>query len=261
MKAMRTLPCLRCMLLFATLWISQPILAHAANQSKPSVAEQYLFSAVNEERTQRGLSPLRWDEALYEAAKSHAAQMAARRSISHQYPGEPDLASRAHSAGARFSTIAENVAEGVTAVEIHTAWMNSPGHRGNILDAKLNAVGIRVVWHDDRLYAVQDFSRTVEAMTLEEQELTVASLLQAESAIPVRTETDEARRTCGMSTGYAGKQPGFVMRFTTANLSSLPQTLKARLVSGRYREAAVGACPLNGEKRFTAFSIVVLLYP
>jgi hypothetical protein len=187
--------------------------------------------------------------------------MAARRSISHQYPGEPDLASRGRSAGGRFSLIAENVAEAETALEIHTAWMNSPGHRANILDGKLNAVGIRVVRRDGQLYAVQDFAHTVDALTLEEQEHTVASLVQAETEIPVRTATDDARRTCAMSTGYAGRQPGFVMRFTAAELKGLPETLRAHLASGRFREAAVGACPLSGEQRFTAFSIAVMLYP
>jgi hypothetical protein len=238
-----------------------PLGASAASPSRPSVAEQYLFAAVNAERTQRGLPALRWDDALYEAARPHAAAMAARSTISHQFPGEPDLASRGRSAGVRFSRIAENVAEAATAVEIHTAWMNSPGHRANILDEKLNAVGIRVVRRDGQLYAVQDFSRTVDTLTIEEQERTVASLVQAEAEIPVRTASEEARRTCEMPSGYAGRQPGFVMRFTASELNGLPQPLRSRLASGRYREAAVGACPLRDEDKFTAFSIAVLLYP
>lgn len=257
---MRSVPIMRpaCFLLLLSALLPH---AYGGGPTKPTVAEQYLFAAVNEERTQRGLLALRWDDSLYEAARPHAEEMAARRSISHQYPGEPDLAARGRGAGAHFSLIAENVAEAPTALEVHTAWMNSPGHRANILDGKLNAVGIRVVRRSGQLYAVQDFSHTVETLTLEEQERTVASLLQAETEIPVRTATEDARRTCGMSTGYAGRQPGFVMRFTAADLKGLPQTLRSRLATGRYHEAAVGACPLKGEQRFTAFSIAVLLYP
>jgi hypothetical protein len=261
MRVARTPPFFYFLVLIAALSLGFARTACGSNPSRPTVAEQYLFSALNAERTERGLPALRWDDALYEAAKPHAAEMAARGSISHQYAGEPDLASRGRSAGARFSLIAENVAEAATALEIHTAWMNSPGHRANILDGKLNAVGIRVVRRDGQLYAVQDFAHTVDVLTLEEQERTVASLLQAQTEIPVRTATEDARRTCEMSTGYAGRQPGFVMRFTAAELTGLPQTLRARLASGRYREAAVGACPLNGEEKFTAFSIAVLLYP
>ncbi len=122
-----------------------------------SVAEQYLFQAANAERASRGLPTLRWDTGLYHAAQGHCWQMAQRESISHQYPGEPELASRGKNAGARFSMIAENVAEAQTAVRIHDAWMNSPGHRANLLDPHLDAVGISVRSRNGQLYAVQDF--------------------------------------------------------------------------------------------------------
>ncbi|MGC2496619.1 MAG: CAP domain-containing protein, partial [Acidobacteriaceae bacterium] len=79
--------------------------------SGPTVAEQYLLSAANAERAQRGLQPLHWDRALYDAASYHAEQMAERESISHQYEGEPELMVRGQAAGARFSVISENVAE------------------------------------------------------------------------------------------------------------------------------------------------------
>jgi len=125
----------------------------AGAQSKSSVAEQYLFSAANAERLQRGLPPLHWDAALYRAAQGHAQEMAARASISHQYPGEAELADRGRRAGARFSEIAENVAEAPTAVRIHDAWMNSPGHRANLLDPQVDSVGISVLRRDGQLLA------------------------------------------------------------------------------------------------------------
>jgi uncharacterized protein YkwD len=45
----------------------------------PTVAEQYLLSAANAERAQRGLQPLHWDRALYDAASYHAQLMASAR--------------------------------------------------------------------------------------------------------------------------------------------------------------------------------------
>lgn len=49
-------------------------------QSPRNVAEQYLFQAANAERRERGLPMLRWDETLFEAARRHAWEMAARGS-------------------------------------------------------------------------------------------------------------------------------------------------------------------------------------
>ncbi len=205
---------------------------------------------------------LRWDIALYRAAYGHAQQMAARASISHQYPGEAELAARGKAAGARFSLIEENVAEAQTAVRIHNAWMNSPGHRANLLDPNVNAVGISVLRRDGQLYAVQDFERSVTVLSLDEQERTVGQLVAASGAVMVLPVSEDARRTCGMASGFAGdRQPTFVILYTSADLLQIPETLKTKIASGRYREAAVGACEGMGSEPFTSYSVAVLLYP
>lgn len=226
-----------------------------------SVAEQYLFQAANAERAARGLPTLRWDTALYRAAQGHSQQMAARENISHQYAGEPELASRGKIAGARFSMIAENVAEAQTAVRIHDAWMNSPGHRANLLDPHLDAVGISVRSRNGQLYAVQDFERAVESLTLEQQEQAVGRLVAAAGPVVIGAAAEDARRTCAQSTGFAGvRQPMFVMRYTSGDLLRIPDALKVRIASGKYSEAVVGACEAAGKQSFTAYSIAVLLY-
>ena len=231
-------------------------------QTQSSVAEQYLFSAANAERVQRGVPALRWDATLYRAAVGHAKEMAARASISHQYPGEAGLAERGQLAGARFSHIAENVAEAPTAVQIHDAWMNSPGHRENLLDPRVDSVGISVLSRDGQLYAVQDFGRTVAALSLAEQESRVGSLVTSAAAVELLPSSDDVRRTCGMETGYAGpRRPLFVMRYTAGDLSRLPDSLKTELASGKFHEAAVGACSPKNSEPFAAFHIAVLLYP
>ena len=133
----------------------------AISQGPVSVAEQYLFTAANAERVQRGLQPLRWDGALYRAAQGHVQEMASRASISHQYSGELELAARGRQAGARFSSISENVAQASTAVRIQDAWMNSTGHRDNLLDPLIDAVGISVLRRNGQLYAVEDFGHKI----------------------------------------------------------------------------------------------------
>jgi hypothetical protein len=231
-------------------------------QGPGSVAEQYLFSAANAERAQRGLTLLRWDDALYRAAQGHAREMASRASISHRYPGEMELAARGHQAGFRFSSIAENVAQASTAVRIHEAWMNSPGHRENLLDPQSNAVGISVLSRNGQLYAVQDFGRTVDDLTFDEQEHTVASLLTSITPLTLLTMQEDARQTCAMTTGYAGAiTPSLVFRYTSGDLAVLPEMLQRKLASGLYHEAAVGACAPKDVQSFSYFNIVVLLYP
>ena len=227
-----------------------------------SVAEQYLFSQANAERAQRGLQPLHWDNALYQAAQRHCAEMARRESISHQYGGEPGLAERGNVAGAHFSHIAENVAEADTAVRIHDAWMKSPGHRENLLDPVVDSVGISVMQRNGQLYAVQDFGHTVTALTLDAQEEQVANLIaSASSSIQVASSV-EARRTCSMPTGFAGqRRPWFIMRYTSGTLDSLPEDLVTKLNSGQYSQAAVGACAARDKQPFSSYSIAILLYP
>jgi hypothetical protein len=240
-------------------------LAHVAVAQSPaprSISEQFLFSSANAERTERGLPPLRWDSGLHAAAQGHAREMAARASISHQYPGEPDLADRGRGAGVRFSVISENVAEAPTAVRIHDAWMNSPGHRANLLDPQVDSIGISVLRRDGQLYAVQDFAHSVANLSFEDQERTVASLVAGVAPVRLLPTSDDIRRTCSMETGYAGsRQPWFVMRYTAADLTSLPDALRSKLATGKYHEAAVGACSPKGSQPFSSFNIAVLLYP
>lgn len=231
-------------------------------QAPGSVAEQYLFNAANAERTERGLPPLEWDTALQRAAALHAREMAARESISHQYPGEADLAARAGTAGAHFSFVAENVAMAPNAVTIHGAWMRSEHHRENLLDRRADRVGISVLSRGHEIYAVEDFDRGVAAMSFDDQEIAVASLLGTVGQVTVQVADPAARQTCELSTGYAGpRRPWFVMRFSTGELNALPEQLKTRLASGRYHRASVGACALREAQPFTSYNIAVLLYP
>jgi len=128
-------------------------------QQKTADAERSLLDAVNQERRSHGLNPLRWDDALANAARKHAQRMAEQRTISHQFPGEPNLLSRARAAGVHFSWLSENVDEGQNARAIHQSFMKSALHRANILDKDMDSAGIGVVERDGQLFAVEDFSK------------------------------------------------------------------------------------------------------
>ncbi len=223
--------------------------------------ETILLEAANYSRAASGLPPFQWDPALAASARSHAMLMAQRNTLSHQFPGEPPLQQRATQAGARFSVIAENVAEGPSVGGLHVQWMNSAPHRANLLADDMNAVGIAVVQNGNMLFAVEDFSEAVPTLNLDVQEHQVASMLAARGLHQVSV-TPEARKTCDLDRGWAGQQrPLSVLRYETADLTRLPDDLEQKMQSGRYRTAAVGACDAGGMTGFTRFRIAILLYP
>ncbi|WP_353069264.1 CAP domain-containing protein [Tunturibacter empetritectus] len=226
-----------------------------------TVAEQYLLAAANQDRINQGLQPLRFDPVLAEASEVHAREMADHAEISHQFDGEPELAARGANAGAHFSLITENVAEAPTSVIIHNLWMHSPGHRANLLDPNVDSIGIAIVTRNHQLYAVEDFASTVQTLSLNQQERTVAGVI-AQSGMRVAETTVEARQTCTMSSGYAGsRQPWYIMRYTAGSLNEIPSQLRSKLASGKYHQAVVGACSVTRNSPFTAYNIAVLLYP
>src|SRR5580698_2971459 len=158
--------------------------------SHPTANEKLLLDATNRERAAAGLQPLQWDDALAAAAREHAQLMVQENVLSHQLPGEPSLEQRVAQAGAKYAMVAENVAVGPNPEEIHEGWMHSPGHRMNILNADLTAIGIAVMRGTNGLFAVEDFSRQVADLNLMQQEEKVISLLNATSLQTVEATAD-----------------------------------------------------------------------
>jgi len=255
------------LLLLASALTPLAIAQRPTPSTSTTIAEQYLLAAANQERAALGLSQLHRDPLLAAAAAAHARQMAAHNTISHQFPGEPELTARGAAAGVQFSLISENVGEAPSAVQIHDLWMHSEHHRANLLEASIDAAGISVIARGNQLFAVEDFARTVPSVSFEQQESAIASLVAQSGAAPIAldlspTTTSAARQTCAMDTGYAGpRKPWFVMRFTSDSLTQLPTELRSRIASGRYRQAAVGACPPPRDTPFTSYNLAVLLYP
>ncbi len=226
----------------------------------PQGSDRVLFDAANRERVARRLPVLRWDAALARAAREHALLMARTGAISHQFPGEPGLSSRLSQAGARFTLIAENVGDGESALQLHDAWMNSPPHRSNLLDSKVDAVGIAAVERNGLMYAVEDFAHLAAALSLDEQERQVRALLAARGLRLLDT-TSDVRRTCALDHGAApGQRPKYLFRYLTPEIRELPDQLLAELRTGRYQSAAVGACDAPNDSGFTGYRIAVLLY-
>src|SRR6266446_10034492 len=175
-------------------------IANAQLQTNDS--ERQLFESLNRERIAQSLSALQWDNALFKAARRHALLMLNLNRLEHQLPSESNLEGRLAEAGARFGAIAENIAIGPNPRIIHAGWMDSPGHRKNILDPRLTSVGIAAVRGPGGLFAVQDFSQFVADLSVEQQEQKVVSLLAAQGFRPAN-ETVGARKTCENDAGFA----------------------------------------------------------
>ena len=227
-------------------------------------AAEQLFALANQTRSQAGAGRLQWDPALAAAALYHCRRMVSEGPISHRYGGEPDLAARASQAGARFGLIEENLAIGPSAEGIHEEWMNSPGHRSNLLNPEVDRVGIAVVASRGVLYAVADYSHGVAELSASQIEARVAALIRP-SGVKIFDDHAVARAACatdsGMPRSPGGPQPRFVMRWQAADLSQLPQALVDRLSSGNYIGASIGSCPeQGGQSSFSAYRIAVLLY-
>ncbi|MHC3470012.1 CAP domain-containing protein [Streptomyces sp. 7R007] len=98
---------------------------------------------TNRERARAALPPLAVDPFLTRAAQAHSADMVARAFYSHTSPEGGRPWDRAAAAGARHRSVGENIACGQRfAAEVVEGWMNSPGHRANILKPDFTHIGV-----------------------------------------------------------------------------------------------------------------------
>ncbi|WP_037671893.1 CAP domain-containing protein [Streptomyces afghaniensis] len=98
---------------------------------------------TNRERTRAGLPPLAADPLLTAAAQAHSADMVARDFYAHTAPGGSQPWDRAAAAGSTRRSIGENIACGQRSpAEVVEGWMNSPGHRANILKPGFTHLGV-----------------------------------------------------------------------------------------------------------------------
>jgi uncharacterized protein YkwD len=101
---------------------------------------------VNQERAKQGCRAVTSDARLTQAAQGHSADMARRGFFDHTNPDGKSPGDRITAAGYRWSTYGENIAKGQpTPASVMKSWMNSPGHRANILNCKFAEIGVGVV--------------------------------------------------------------------------------------------------------------------
>lgn len=122
-----------------------------------SSAAQAVLAEVNAARAQNGLSALTLDANMNRAAAVRAAELA--QSFSHTRPNGSRGLTALNEAGVSYRTAGENIASGQqTAQAVVSAWMNSSGHRANILSASFGRMGVGQATIGGRTYWVQLFA-------------------------------------------------------------------------------------------------------
>ncbi|MBZ6176115.1 TerD family protein [Streptomyces olivaceus] len=102
-----------------------------------------VLTLTNRERAGAGLPALAPDDRLARAAQAHSADMVARDFYSHTDPDGGRPWDRAAAAGSSRRTVGENIACGQRSpAEVVEGWMNSPGHRANILTSDFTHLGV-----------------------------------------------------------------------------------------------------------------------
>ncbi|RLN86218.1 hypothetical protein BBJ28_00010848 [Nothophytophthora sp. Chile5] len=157
-----------------------------------------MLTRVNKERVALGLPKLCHNSKLQAAAQRQSNDMAAKNFMSHTGSDSSTMSSRITSAGYRWTALGENVAAGqVNVNSVMTAWMNSPGHRANILGS-YTMFGTAYAYNSGSTYKhywTQDFGKgstescdSMEAELADIEEI-LAPLIPAINATAPSTET------------------------------------------------------------------------
>lgn len=140
-------------------WLSLLLVASLATvglgmsaSAEPTTEAQFV-ALINSSRSANGLAPLDVDSKLRSYARSHTEKMI---DAGHIYHSTGEQLASAGTAG--WTRLGENVGAGGTPSSLHDAFMNSPGHRDNILGADYNYVGVGTGFDsDDNLYVTVIF--------------------------------------------------------------------------------------------------------
>lgn len=145
---------------------STTIVTPAQEGSYLSTVEQLIFEKVNVERQKAGLSMLSYNQTMQKYARSKSADMGNRGYFSHENPEGQLITASMQQDGVSYSAWGENIAyiggvsdAQVLADQFMTNWMNSEGHRANILSSNFNSIGIGVYEANGKVYATQEFYR------------------------------------------------------------------------------------------------------
>ena len=114
--------------------------------AQSDVRAEQVLALVNAERAKYGMGPVSWDSSLAAVAEKHCADMIARGFFDHNNPDGETPFDRLDKANIGYWMAGENIAAGQSTPEAAMKdWMNSQGHRQNILNASYKSLGVAVL--------------------------------------------------------------------------------------------------------------------
>lgn len=120
--------------------------APTSKSNSVSAFEEKVVELTNAERAKNGLAPLKMHAPLMAVAKAKSEDMAKNNYFSHTSPTYGSPFDQMKAAGISYRAAGENIAQGQrTPEEVVQAWMNSSGHRANILNANFTHIGVGYV--------------------------------------------------------------------------------------------------------------------
>jgi uncharacterized protein YkwD len=141
--------------LFGAVAVASP--AHAAAPTTVQLQSD-IVAATNVQRVKHGCGKLRLDASIARAARNHSAFMAKTGTFSHVGSANSSFVTRIKAEG-YAAALSENIAWGYrSGADVVTAWMNSAGHRANILNCSAKSVGVGAVYAaNGNPYYTEDF--------------------------------------------------------------------------------------------------------
>ena len=107
--------------------------------------EQEVFNLINQQRASNGLAALKVDSEVQRVARIKAQDMVNNNYFSHTSPTYGSPFDMLKSFGITYKSAGENIAGNSSNSAAVTAWMNSSGHRANILNESFNYTGVGVI--------------------------------------------------------------------------------------------------------------------
>ena len=132
----------------------------------PAAIEAKLLELVNRDRSRQGLGLVRLDRRLSDIARAHSREMAETGVVGHVSPRTGNVRDRVTRAHIDVVLVGENVGQDYSAAGAHRGFMSSPGHRSNVVDPRMTAVGIGVVRGPDHTDPVPLFVTEIFAAGL-----------------------------------------------------------------------------------------------
>ena len=131
-----------------------------------AAVETAIFNKVNEERTKVGVSKLTYNATMQKYARIKSQDMGDNNYFSHEDLNGNLITTQMKNDGVSYKAWGENIAyiSGVSdanalAEQFMTQWMNSSGHRANILSTNFSSIGVGVYKIGNKVYATQEFYR------------------------------------------------------------------------------------------------------